>query len=135
MIQVEPAPARALLFSPPRAGSSSWESILPGLQQGGAAFRRCLVMQECDLVIWISYQNALNTSACEKVKKYRAAAEECRATFCPLIVTVGGIDHQSMAEASPNGHQLGVCPRAVRAHQGGGSADQGPQKEVEELRV
>ena len=34
----------------------------------------------------ISYQNALNTSAREKVKKYKAAAEERRrATFCPLI--------------------------------------------------
>ena len=44
----------------------------------------------------ISHQNALNTSACEKVKKYKAAAEERRATFCPLIVTVEGIAHQSM---------------------------------------
>ena len=45
----------------------------------------------------ISYQNALNTSACcEKVKKYKAAAEERCATFCPLIVTVEGIAHQSM---------------------------------------
>ena len=44
----------------------------------------------------ISYQNALNTSAREKVKRYKAAAEERRATFCPLIVTVEGIAHQSM---------------------------------------
>ena len=44
----------------------------------------------------ISYQNALNTSAREKVKLYKAAAEERRATFCPLIVTVEGIAHQSM---------------------------------------
>ena len=33
----------------------------------------------------ISYQNAPNTSARKKVKKYKAAAEEHRATFCPLI--------------------------------------------------
>ena len=32
----------------------------------------------------------------EKVKRYKAAAEERRATFCPLIVTVEGIAHQSM---------------------------------------
>ncbi|CAN0135592.1 unnamed protein product, partial [Heterosigma akashiwo] len=36
------------------------------------------------------------TSAREKVKLYKAAAEERRATFCPLIVTVEGIAHQSM---------------------------------------
>ena len=40
-----------------------------------------------------------------------------------------------VAEASLNGHQLGVCPLAVRAHQGGGSADQRLQEEVEELGV
>ena len=99
----------------------------------------------------LSYQNALNTSAREKVKKYKAAAEERRATFCPLIVTVEGIAHQSVhaglpqahrcqalgkvAEAYLNGHQLGACPLAVRAHQSGGSADQGLQEEVEELGV
>ena len=44
----------------------------------------------------ISYQNALNTSAREKVELYKAAAEERRATFCPFIVTVEGIGHQSM---------------------------------------
>ena len=44
----------------------------------------------------ISYQNALNTSACEKVRRYNAAAEERRTTFCPLIVTEEGIAHQSM---------------------------------------
>ena len=33
----------------------------------------------------ISYQNAVNNSAHEKVKSYKAAAEERRATFCPLI--------------------------------------------------
>ena len=44
----------------------------------------------------IFYQNALNTSAREKAKLYKAAAEERRATFCPLIVTVEGIAHQSM---------------------------------------
>ena len=41
----------------------------------------------------IPYQNALNTSAREKVRRYKAAAEERRATFCPLIVTVEGIAH------------------------------------------
>ena len=35
-----------------------------------------------------------------------------------------------MAEAALNGPQLGACPRAVCAHQSGGSANQGPQKEV-----
>ena len=30
------------------------------------------------------------------MKKYKAAAEERRVTFCPLIVTVEGIAHQSM---------------------------------------
>ena len=30
------------------------------------------------------------------MRKYKAAAEERRATFCPLIVTVEGIAHQSM---------------------------------------
>jgi len=44
----------------------------------------------------ISCQNALNTSANEKVKKYKTAAEERHATFCPLVVTVEGIAHQSM---------------------------------------
>ena len=44
----------------------------------------------------LSYQNALNTSAREKVKRYKAAAEERRATSCSLIVTVEGIAHQSM---------------------------------------
>ena len=44
----------------------------------------------------ISYQNTLNTSAHEKVKRYKAAAEEYRATFFSLIVTVEGIAHQSM---------------------------------------
>ncbi|CAN0019167.1 unnamed protein product, partial [Heterosigma akashiwo] len=44
----------------------------------------------------ISFQNALNTSAREMVKKYKAAAEERRVTFCPLIVTVEGWAHQSM---------------------------------------
>jgi len=41
----------------------------------------------------ISYQNALNTSARELVRRYKAAAEERRATFFPLIVTVEGIAH------------------------------------------
>ena len=40
-----------------------------------------------------------------------------------------------VAEASLNGQQLGACPCAVRAHQSGGSADQGLQEEVEELGV
>ena len=40
-----------------------------------------------------------------------------------------------MAEASLNGHRLGACPRAVRANQSSGSADQGLQEEVEELAV
>ena len=44
----------------------------------------------------ISYQNSLNNSAREKARRYKAAAEERRATFCPLIVTVEGIAHQSM---------------------------------------
>ena len=30
------------------------------------------------------------------MKRYKAAAEERHATFCPLIVTVEGIAHQSM---------------------------------------
>ena len=38
-------------------------------------------------------------------------------------------------EASLNGQQQGACPCAVRAHQSGGSADQGLQEEVEELGV
>ena len=38
----------------------------------------------------ISFQNALNASASEKVRRYKAAAEERRATFCPLIVTMEG---------------------------------------------
>ena len=37
---------------------------------------------------------SLNTSAPEKVKKYKAAVEERCATFCPLIVTVEGIAPQ-----------------------------------------
>ena len=47
----------------------------------------------------ISYQNALITSAREKVKKYKAAAEERHATFCPFIVIVEGIAHQSSMQA------------------------------------
>ena len=40
-----------------------------------------------------------------------------------------------VAEASLNGQQLSVCPRAVRTHQSGGSANQRLQEEVEELGV
>ena len=84
------------------------------------------------------------------MKKYKAVAEERRATFCPLIVTVEGIAHQSMqaflrciahccsalskvAEVSLIDYQLGACPRAVRAYQSGGSTDQGLQEEVDTL--
>ena len=74
----------------------------------------------------IYYQNALNTSASEKVYKYKAAAEERLATFCPLIVT---------AKWQKPLSQLYVCPRAVRARQSGGSADQGLLEEVEELGI
>ncbi len=43
----------------------------------------------------ISYRGALNNSAREKIAKYKVAAEERRATFCPLIITVDGIAHPS----------------------------------------
>ena len=43
--------------------------------------------------------------------------------------------HSKVAEASPNGQQLGACPRTVRARQNGGSAEQGLEEEVEELGV
>ena len=56
----------------------------------------------------------------------------------PFTVTIKGQKvawRSSEAEASLNGQQLGACPRAVRARQSGGSADQGLQEEVEELGV
>jgi hypothetical protein len=43
----------------------------------------------------ISYRSALNTAARNKILKYKVAAEERRATFCPLVVTVEGITHPS----------------------------------------
>mmetsp|Transcript_34170 Transcript_34170/g.59033 ORF Transcript_34170/g.59033 Transcript_34170/m.59033 type:complete len:125 (-) Transcript_34170:56-430(-) len=43
----------------------------------------------------ISYSSSLNTSAREKLNKYKVAAEERSATFCPLVVTVKGIAHLS----------------------------------------
>ena len=86
-----------------------------------------------------------------KVKRYKAAAEERRATFCPFVVTVEGITHQSMQAflrriaarlsakwqnpLSTVSNWVRACPCAVRAHQSGGSADQGLQEEVEELGV
>ena len=85
------------------------------------------------------------------MKKYKAAAEEGRAPFCPLIVTVEGITHQSMQAflrriaarlsakwqnpLSTVSNWVRACPCVVRAHQSGGSADQGFQEEVEELGV
>ena len=87
----------------------------------------------------ISHQNALNTSAREKVNNYKAAAEAHSATFC----TVDSTAHQSMqaflrgidscsalgkvAEASLNSHQLGACPRGVC----GGSADPGLREHIQ----
>ena len=46
----------------------------------------------------ISYQNSLNTSTREKVRRYKAAAEERRATFCPSRQS--GI---SLSQRSPTG--------------------------------
>ncbi len=43
----------------------------------------------------ISYRNTINTAARQKVEKYKVAAEERRATFCPLVITVEGIAHVS----------------------------------------
>ena len=53
------------------------------------------------------YQNALNTSAREKVKKYKATAEERHATFRPLIVTVEGILPTSPCRPSSGALLLG----------------------------
>jgi len=77
--------------------------------------------------------------------KYNSAEEEHRATFCSLDSHCRGYCppvHAGLpqahccsalgkvAEASLNGHQLGACPLAVRAHQSGGSADQGLKEKV-----
>jgi len=43
----------------------------------------------------ISYSSVLNSQARLKIKKYKVAAEERRATFCPLIITVDGVAHAS----------------------------------------
>ena len=43
----------------------------------------------------ISYSSVLNSQARLKINKYKVAAEERRATFCPLIVTVDGVAHTS----------------------------------------
>ena len=43
----------------------------------------------------ISYSSVLNSQARLKIKKYKVAAEERRATFCPLIITVDGVVHAS----------------------------------------
>ena len=70
-------------------------------------------------------------------------------TFCPLIVTVEGIAHQSMqaflkriaARLSAKWQKPlstvtnWMCPRAVRARQNGGSAHLGLLEEVQEPGV
>ena len=44
----------------------------------------------------ISHSSVLNSQARLKIKKYKVAAEERRATFCPLIIiTVDGVAHAS----------------------------------------
>ena len=43
----------------------------------------------------ISYSSVLNSQARLKINKYKVAAEEWRATFCPLIITVDGVAHAS----------------------------------------
>mmetsp|Transcript_5646 Transcript_5646/g.7859 ORF Transcript_5646/g.7859 Transcript_5646/m.7859 type:complete len:630 (+) Transcript_5646:456-2345(+) len=43
----------------------------------------------------ISYSSVLNSQARLKINKYKVAAEERRATFCPLIITVDGVAHAS----------------------------------------
>ena len=43
----------------------------------------------------ISYSSVLNSQARLKMNKYKVAAEERRATFCPLIITVDGVAHAS----------------------------------------
>ena len=50
----------------------------------------------------ISYSSVLNSQARLKIHKYKVAAEERRATFCPLIITtttVDGVAHASFLQA------------------------------------